>query len=105
MNTQPHKLVLSALALAVASPRPARPTDIRAAREQRQARAGHGRLRLRDRRRLGVANNPALMSTFDAKTFQLNVTAIDLKFEFAGSGIAAAGSRCSSQGSDGAPAA
>ena len=39
-----------------------------------------------------VVNNPALMSTFDRTTVQGDVTAIDLSFEFEGSGSAAAGS-------------
>ncbi len=39
-----------------------------------------------------VVNNPALMSTFTDKTFQADVTAIDLSFEFTGGGTAAAGS-------------
>ena len=38
-----------------------------------------------------VVNNPALMSTFTDKTFQADVTAIDLSFEFTGGGTAAAG--------------
>ena len=36
-----------------------------------------------------VANNPAMMSTFDRATIQGDVTAIDLSFEFEGSGYAA----------------
>lgn len=39
-----------------------------------------------------VANNPAVMSTFDKNTFQADVTAIDLSFQFNGGGSAAAGS-------------
>src|SRR5690606_25649101 len=39
-----------------------------------------------------VANNPAVMSTFDKNTFQADVTAIDLSFKFNGGGSAAAGS-------------
>lgn len=39
-----------------------------------------------------VANNPAVMSTFDKNTFQADVTAIDLSFQFEGGGSAAAGS-------------
>ena len=38
-----------------------------------------------------VANNPAMMSTFDRATIQGDVTAIDLSFEFEGSGYAASG--------------
>lgn len=38
-----------------------------------------------------VVNNPAMMSTFDRTTVQGDVTAIDLSFEFEGSGYAAAG--------------
>ncbi len=38
-----------------------------------------------------VANNPAMMSTFDRATLQGDVTAIDLSFEFEGSGYAASG--------------
>src|SRR3546814_4605289 len=36
-----------------------------------------------------VANNPAVMSTFDKNTFQADVTAIDLSFKFNGGGSAA----------------
>jgi long-chain fatty acid transport protein len=39
-----------------------------------------------------VANNPAVMSTFDKNTFQADITAIDLSFKFEGGGSAAAGS-------------
>ena len=39
-----------------------------------------------------VVNNPALMSTFERTTVQGDVTAVDLSFEFEGSGYAAAGS-------------
>jgi long-chain fatty acid transport protein len=39
-----------------------------------------------------VANNPAVMSTFDKNTFQADITAIDLSFKFEGGGNAAAGS-------------
>lgn len=39
-----------------------------------------------------VVNNPAVMSTFTQTTVQADVTAIDLSFEFRGSGTAAAGS-------------
>src|SRR5690606_23097929 len=39
-----------------------------------------------------VANNPAVMSTFDKNTFQADITAIDLSFEYTGGGSAAAGS-------------
>src|SRR3546814_18765544 len=39
-----------------------------------------------------VANNPAVMSTFDTNTFQADVTAIDLSFKLNGCGSAAAGS-------------
>ena len=39
-----------------------------------------------------VANNPAVMSTFDKNTFQVDMTAIDLSFKFKGGGNAAAGS-------------
>ena len=39
-----------------------------------------------------VANNPAVMSTFDKTTFQTDITAIDLSFKFNGGGTAAAGS-------------
>ncbi|WP_051176379.1 OmpP1/FadL family transporter [Luteimonas mephitis] len=39
-----------------------------------------------------VANNPAVMSTFDKNTFQADMTAIDLSFKFTGGGQAAAGS-------------
>src|SRR5690606_4962196 len=39
-----------------------------------------------------VANNPAVMSTFDKTPFQADLTAIDLSFEFKGGGSAAAGS-------------
>ena len=38
-----------------------------------------------------VSNNPAMMSTFDRATLQGDVTAIDLSFEFEGSGYAASG--------------
>lgn len=38
-----------------------------------------------------VANNPAVMSTFDATTVQADVTGVDLSFQFEGSGTAAAG--------------
>ena len=38
-----------------------------------------------------VVNNPALMSTFDRATAQVDVTAIDLSFDFRGGGYAAAG--------------
>lgn len=39
-----------------------------------------------------VANNPAVMSTFDQAAVQADVTAIDLSFKFKGGGSAAAGS-------------
>lgn len=39
-----------------------------------------------------VANNPAVMSTFEKNTFQADLNAIDLSFEFTGGGSAAAGS-------------
>lgn len=39
-----------------------------------------------------VVNNPAMMSSFSEKTIQTDVTAIDLSYEFSGSGSAAAGS-------------
>ncbi|MGN7726881.1 OmpP1/FadL family transporter [Luteimonas sp. 22616] len=39
-----------------------------------------------------VANNPAVMSTFDKNTFQADMTVIDLSFKFKGGGNAAAGS-------------
>ncbi len=39
-----------------------------------------------------VANNPAVMSTFDQAAVQADVTAIDLSFQFKGGGSAAAGS-------------
>ncbi|HVI57849.1 MAG TPA: porin [Luteimonas sp.] len=38
-----------------------------------------------------VANNPAVMSTFDQAAFQADVTGIDLSFKFNGGGTAAAG--------------
>ena len=38
-----------------------------------------------------VVNNPALMSTFERTTLQGDVTAVDLSFEFDGSGYAASG--------------
>jgi len=38
-----------------------------------------------------VANNPAVMSTFQSTTFQADINAIDLSFEFSGGGSAAAG--------------
>jgi long-chain fatty acid transport protein len=38
-----------------------------------------------------VANNPAVMSTFDQTTVQTDVSAIDLSFKFEGNGQAAAG--------------
>lgn len=38
-----------------------------------------------------VANNPAVMSTFDRTTVQGDVTAVDLSFDFTGGGTAAAG--------------
>lgn len=39
-----------------------------------------------------VVNNPAMMATFDEKTLQGDLTAIDLSFKFDGAGYAAAGS-------------
>jgi long-chain fatty acid transport protein len=39
-----------------------------------------------------VANNPAVMSTFDQAAFQADLSAIDLSFKFKGDGQAAAGS-------------
>src|SRR3546814_876941 len=39
-----------------------------------------------------VANNPAVLSTFDKHTFHADVTPISLSFNFHGSGRAAAGS-------------
>ncbi len=39
-----------------------------------------------------VVNNPAMMSTFDQKVVQGDVSAIDLSFKFSGGGTAAAGS-------------
>ena len=38
-----------------------------------------------------VVNNPAVMSTFEQKAVQADVSAIDLSFEFSGGGTAAAG--------------
>jgi len=38
-----------------------------------------------------VVNNPAVMSTFTERTLQADVTAIDLSYEFSGSGTAATG--------------
>ena len=38
-----------------------------------------------------VVNNPAVMSTFTERTLQADVTAIDLSYEFTGSGTAATG--------------
>lgn len=39
-----------------------------------------------------VVNNPAVMSTFTDKAIQVDLTAVDLSFEFSGGGSAAAGS-------------
>ena len=38
-----------------------------------------------------VVNNPAVMSTFTERTVQADLTAIDLSYEFTGSGTAASG--------------
>ncbi|MGO1541482.1 MAG: OmpP1/FadL family transporter [Luteimonas sp.] len=96
MNTQPHKIVISALALAVAGIVASGAAHGSAFELRENSVKAQGRAMAGSASAIGdasvVANNPALMSTFDAKTFQLDVTAIDLSFEFEGSGSAAAGS-------------
>lgn len=107
MNTQPHKLVLSALALAVAGIAASGAAHGSAFELRENSVKAQGRAMAGSASATGdasvVANNPALMSTFDEKTFQIDVTAIDLKFEFEGSGMAAAGSPLQQplQGGDG----
>src|SRR5690554_2288935 len=96
MNIQPHKLVISALALAVAGLAASGAAHGSAFELRENSVKAQGRAMAGSASAIGdasvVANNPALMSTFDAKTFQLDVTTIDLSFEFEGSGSAAAGS-------------
>lgn len=96
MNTQPHKILVSALALTVAGIAASGAAHGSAFELRENSVKAQGRAMAGSASAIGdasvVANNPALMSTFDARTFQLDVTAIDLKFEFEGSGSAAAGS-------------
>lgn len=96
MNTHPHKLVISALALAVAGIAASGAAHGSAFELRENSVKAQGRAMAGSASATGdasaVANNPALMSTFNEKTFQFDVTAIDLTFEFEGSGHAAAGS-------------
>ncbi|MGY0561703.1 OmpP1/FadL family transporter [Luteimonas sp. A277] len=107
MNTNPHKLVVSALALAVAGIAASGAAHGSAFELRENSVKAQGRAMAGSASATGdasaVANNPALMSTFDAKTFQIDVTAVDLTFEFEGSGNAAAGSPLQQplQGGDG----
>lgn len=107
MNTHPHKLVISALALAVAGIAASGAAHGSAFELRENSVKAQGRAMAGSASATGdasaVANNPALMSTFNEKTFQFDVTAIDLTFEFEGSGHAAAGSPLQQplQGGDG----
>lgn len=96
MNTQPRKHMLSALALAIAGIAAAGAAHGSAFELRENSVKAQGRAMAGSASAIGdasvVANNPAMMSTFDARTFQFDVTAIDLTFEFEGSGTAAAGS-------------
>lgn len=96
MNIQPRKILCSAMALAVAGIAASGAAHGSAFELRENSVKAQGRAMAGSASATGdasvVANNPALMSTFDAKTFQLDVTAIDLKFEFEGGGSAAAGS-------------
>src|SRR5690606_22952176 len=96
MNTQPRKHMLSALALAIAGIAAAGAAHGSAFELRENSVKAQGRAMAGSASAIGdasvVANNPALMSTFDARTFQFDVTAIDLSFEYEGSGTAAAGS-------------
>ena len=96
MNTQPHKILASALALAIAGIAASGAAHGSAFELRENSVKAQGRAMAGSASAIGdasvVANNPAMMSTFDAKTFQFDVTAIDLSFEFEGGGSAAAGS-------------
>lgn len=97
MNTQPRKhIMVSALALAIASIAAAGAAHGSSFELRENSVKAQGRAMAGSASALGdasvVVNNPALMSSFDERTFQFDVTAIDLKFEFEGSGMAAAGS-------------
>ena len=96
MNTNPHKLMLSALALAIAGIAASGTAHGSAFELRENSVKAQGRAMAGSASAIGdasvVANNPAMMSSFDEKTFQLDVTTIDLSFEFEGGGNAAAGS-------------
>ena len=95
MNTNPHKLMLSALALAIAGIAASGAAHGSAFELRENSVKAQGRAMAGSASAIGdasvVANNPAMMSSFDEKTFQLDVTTIDLSFEFEGGGSAAAG--------------
>ena len=94
MNTNPHKLMLSALALAIAGIAASGTAHGSAYELRENSVQAQGRAMAGSASAIGdasvVANNPAMMSSFDEKTFQLDVTTIDLSFEFEGGGNAAA---------------
>ncbi|WP_407353090.1 OmpP1/FadL family transporter [Luteimonas sp. R10] len=97
MQTHPRILTISALTLGVAGvlacadQAHASAFELRENSVKAQGRAMAGSASAKGDASV-VVNNPAVMSTFEQKTVQGDVTAIDLSFEFNGGGSAAAGS-------------
>ena len=96
MQTQPRLIQISALALGIAGAMAFSQAHAAAFLLKENSVKAQGRSMAGAASAKGdasvVANNPAVMSTFDKNTFQADVTAIDLSFEFTGGGSAAAGS-------------
>jgi long-chain fatty acid transport protein len=96
MQTQPRLIQISALALGIAGAMAFSQAHAAAFLLKENSVKAQGRSMAGAASAKGdasvVANNPAVMSTFDKNTFQADVTAIDLSFKFTGGGSAAAGS-------------
>ncbi|GAB3312530.1 OmpP1/FadL family transporter [Luteimonas notoginsengisoli] len=96
MQTQPRLIQISALALGIAGAMAFSQAHAAAFLLKENSVKAQGRSMAGAASAKGdasvVANNPAVMSTFDKNTFQADMTAIDLSFKFTGGGSAAAGS-------------
>src|SRR3546814_844323 len=96
MHTQPRRVQITALALGIAGSMAFSQAHAAAFLLKENSVKAQGRSMAGAASAKGdasvVANNPAVMSTFDKNTFQADVTAIDLSFKFNGGGSAAAGS-------------
>lgn len=96
MHTHPRLIQISALALGIASAMAFSQAHAAAFLLKENSVKAQGRSMAGAASAKGdasvVANNPAVMSTFDKNTFQTDMTVIDLSFKFQGGGSAAAGS-------------